>query len=101
MPRYEAPVKRLSPKEALILRLLEDAPRYGLELVEAAQGDLKRGTVYVTLGRMEEKSLIASHQEGRSSREGGLPLRIYRLTPRGKQLLEAWTAFEESIENLD
>jgi hypothetical protein len=46
---------RLANSERRILDLL--AARdvcYGLELVEASRGRLKRGGIYVTLGRMEE-----------------------------------------------
>ena len=41
---------------------------YGLQLVEQSEGALKRGTVYVTLGRMEAKGLVESEQESRSRR---------------------------------
>jgi DNA-binding PadR family transcriptional regulator len=33
---------------------------YGLELVTASRGRIKRGGVYVTLGRMEDKGLVTS-----------------------------------------
>jgi DNA-binding PadR family transcriptional regulator len=35
--------------------LLRHQELYGLQLVAASRGRLKRGTVYVTLRRMEEK----------------------------------------------
>ncbi len=60
MARRESVFPRLSPKEALILDLLRGGEMYGLELVTSSDGALKRGTVYVTLGRMEEKGLIVS-----------------------------------------
>jgi len=48
----------------LILDLLaQGRDMYGLELVEASSGRIKRGTVYVTLYRMEQKGFVASHQE--------------------------------------
>jgi len=47
-----------------VLDLLESGERYGLELVDASAGRLKRGSVYVTLGRMETKGFVASRQEG-------------------------------------
>jgi hypothetical protein len=63
---FERAVK-WSEKEALILRLLHQHPDlYGLKLVEAAQGHLKRGTAYVTLRRMEEKTYLSSRPEPRS-----------------------------------
>jgi DNA-binding PadR family transcriptional regulator len=46
---------RLSATERLILSLLTDGERYGLELVEQSSGTLKRGTVYVTLQRMQAR----------------------------------------------
>ena len=50
----------LSAKESLILELLiQDKELYGLELVAASRRRLKRGTVYVTLGRMEDKAPTA------------------------------------------
>ncbi len=36
---------------------------FGLQMVELSDGRLKRGTVYVTLGRMQEKGYLESRQE--------------------------------------
>lgn len=81
----------LPPKEALILELLlEHKELYGLELVAASTRRLKRGTVYVTLGRMEEKGLVTSRLESSPAGAGGLPRRIYQATPRGRAVLAAW-----------
>ena len=47
--------------EQLILAMLASrGPCYGLELVQASRGRLKRGSVYVTLGRMEAKGYVTS-----------------------------------------
>src|ERR1700759_512818 len=87
----KSPVPTLPPKEALILELLiEESELYGLRLVAASKGRLKRGTVYVTLGRMEEKGFVSSRLEDAPSYEGGLPLRIYKPTPFGKRVLAAY-----------
>jgi PadR family transcriptional regulator PadR len=84
----------LPAKEALIIELLESrgsrAEMYGLELVAASAGRLKRGTVYVTLGRMEEKGLIASRLEDAPPEAGGLPRRIYQPTALGRRVYDAW-----------
>ena len=81
----------LSPKESLILELLIGAKEmYGLELVAASAGTLKRGTVYVTLGRMEEKGYVSSRLESAAPNVGGLPRRIYAPTPLGREILAAW-----------
>jgi PadR family transcriptional regulator len=84
-------VPTLPPKEALILELLvQEKEMYGLELVAASRKRLKRGTVYVTLGRMEEKGYILSRLEPAPPDAGGLPRRIYEATPLGCRVLEAW-----------
>ena len=85
-------IPTLPPKEALILDLLVRGKElYGLELVAASKGRLKRGTVYVTLGRMEEKGYIASRLEDAPPSAGGLPRRIYEPTAFGRRVLRAWT----------
>jgi DNA-binding PadR family transcriptional regulator len=91
-PRHAHP-PRLSPKESLIVELLvRDAELYGLQFVMASRGRLKRGTIYVTLGRMEDKGFITSREEAPPADEGGLPRRIYRVTALGRQVYEAWNA---------
>jgi len=64
--------------EQLILELLigRRGSLYGLELVTASRGRLKRGTVYVTLARMEDKGFVTSRQEEAPADEGGLPRRL-------------------------
>jgi DNA-binding PadR family transcriptional regulator len=51
---------------------------------------LKRGTVYVTLGRMEEKGYITSRLEAPPADSGGLPRRVYAPTSLGRRVLAAW-----------
>lgn len=85
---------RLSAIESLILELLTangDA-MYGLQLVAASRRRLKRGTIYVTLGRMEEKGFISSRLEPAPAEAGGLPRRLYEPTALGRRVLAAWTA---------
>ena len=74
----------LSPKENLIRQLLSSGQEmYGLELVGASRKRLKRGTVYVTLGRMEDKGFIESRLDETLPPGGGLPRRLYRPTALG------------------
>ncbi len=88
----------LPRKEKLILELLaSDGPTYGLSLVERAGGALKRGTVYVTLGRMEAKGLVESVQEPLAPGAIGLPRRIYRPTAFGLRVLRAWNTFTREL----
>ncbi len=65
---------------------------YGLELVAASEGSLKRGTVYVTLGRMEAKGYVSSRQEDEPPPQGGMPRRLYEATAYGRELFGAWTS---------
>jgi DNA-binding PadR family transcriptional regulator len=82
---------RLSAKEARVLELLTDSGElYGLQLVAASKGRLKRGTVYVTLGRMEKKGYVTSRAEAAPEGAGGLPRRLYHATPYGVRVLRAW-----------
>ena len=88
----------LPRKERLILELLaSEGPLYGLQLVDHSEGALKRGTVYVTLGRMEAKGLVESQQEPVPAGGIGLPRRIYRPTVLGERMLRAWTAFAREL----
>jgi PadR family transcriptional regulator len=88
----------LPGKERLILELLmSGGPQFGLQLVEAAGGRLKRGTVYVTLGRMEEKGYLESEQEARVPGAIGLPRRIYRPTALGERALRAWATLSNEL----
>ena len=87
-----SPVLRLSAKEALILEMLSAGEAlYGLQMVGGSRGRLKRGTVYVTLGRMESKGLVTSRPEQAPDGAGGLPRRLYEATPYGLRVLKAWT----------
>jgi DNA-binding PadR family transcriptional regulator len=79
----------LSGLEDLILALLaarEDT--YGLDLVAASRGRLKRGSVYVTLGRMEQKGFVTSRLESKRPGEGP-PRRLYRITALGERARQA------------
>ena len=88
MPKKPPRVLTVSPKELLVLELLvRNRELYGLQLVSGSRGRLKRGTVYVTLGRMEEKGYVASRLEEDTPLQGGLPRRLYRATPYGRELL--------------
>ncbi len=81
---------RLSGKERLILELLiNKGEAYGLELVKAAPADLKRGTVYVTLGRMADKGYVESRQV-KEMGDRGLPKRLFRATGFGQRVFHAW-----------
>jgi DNA-binding PadR family transcriptional regulator len=86
-------IPTLSEKEGVVLELLLQNPSsemYGLELVSKSRRRLKRGTVYVTLSRMEEKSFIESHLEKPEPSASGMPRRLYRVTGHGTRVYQAW-----------
>jgi len=88
----------LPPKERLILeRLVGAGPTFGQQLVDESGGALKRGTVYVTLSRMEAKGLVSSEQEAQQPGAVGLPRRIYRITGLGERLLAASATFQKAV----
>lgn len=77
---------RLNATETLVLGMLSrHGELYGLELVRQSEGRIKRGTVYVTLDRMQEKGLISSRQEDRAADVSGIPRRLYRPTGLGEK----------------
>ncbi|MFY9622565.1 MAG: hypothetical protein WAQ99_22300 [Pyrinomonadaceae bacterium] len=88
----QSKLPRLSRKEEFILGTLINGGRelFGLELVAASGGELKRGTIYVTLQRMEEKGFIDSRREARPAPEIGIPLRLYKPTGFGERVFRAY-----------
>jgi DNA-binding PadR family transcriptional regulator len=87
----------ISGTEALIIELLGEGERFGLELIEASDGRLKRGTIYVTLSRMEAKGFVVSRQEERSPGAIGLPRRMYRVTGYGLKVYQAYLLLREAL----
>ena len=80
---------RLSETERTILeQLVTLGESFGLQIVERSRGAVKRGTVYVTLGRMQQKGLVASRTEAPPPGAIGLPRRLYRPTAYGVALLD-------------
>jgi DNA-binding PadR family transcriptional regulator len=96
MDRHTIP--SVSGKERLLLELLMDGGKamYGLELVERSDGGISRGSVYVTLSRMEEKGLVTSEQEAETGRSG-IPRRLYRPTGLGARILREFRRIERSF----
>ena len=68
-----------------VLRRKEDA--YGVTILEELERETSRtltlGTVYKTLGRMEEKGYLASRVAPPTRERGGRRKKLYDLTPAG------------------
>jgi len=92
--------------EAMILGALREGPTHGYGLIvrlrELSRGafDLKEGTVYPALHRLESHGKLAS----RWSDESGRKRRVYSLTPAGEKALsserEAWNAFARGMSGV-
>ena len=75
-----------SKTEAKILRVLGEGPAYGMEIVKNC--GIRAGTVYVLLGRLEEKGLAQSRTSPPPPGRRGPNRRVYSLTNLGRQLVE-------------
>lgn len=97
MPKDEIPRGQLS---CVILSTLKEQDKYGYEIIDEvlknSQGkiSIKQPSLYSSLKRMEEQSLISSYW--RDSDIGG-KRHYYHLTDLGKKHLEKWQADYEDI----
>ncbi len=104
MASLERELKR-GTLELLLLRILDDEPTYGYQLVRRLgerSGDrfkIKEGTLYPVLYRLEDAGLVAP-EWSRPAR--GVPRKYYRLTDAGqdrvRQLTEAWGSFSAAVD---
>ena len=93
----ETKLPSISSTESLLLDLLEDGERFGLELVARSGGSVKQGSVYVLLARMEAKGFVESRQEERAPGAIGLPRRMYRATGYGLKVRDAYRLLREAL----
>jgi PadR family transcriptional regulator PadR len=93
--------------EMILLNLLAEHEMYGYELSATleAQSDgefeIKEGTLYPVLYRLEDAGLIEARWE---TPERGNPRKYYRATPAGRQrlqsLIDEWQAFVAIVNRL-
>ena len=105
-PEWTAELKKGSIQLCLLALLAKDE-KYGFqilhELRERSNGffDLKEGTLYPALRRLEERGFVQSHW---TEREGGSPRKYYRLTDRGRtalgEALAIWDAMTSGAERV-
>ncbi len=91
-------IPRLAPIERLILNRLTKGDEFALRLADRSGGALKRGTVYITLQRMECKGYVESTLEPSTVGTMGRPRRWYRTSAYGRQVLNAWKLAENAME---
>ena len=87
----------ISRVEALILEQLTAAAGvelYGLQMVKASNEALKMGTIYVSLGRLQEKGFVTSRREADPAQT--VPRRLYKITGLGQRTFLAWQAGMEA-----
>lgn len=69
--------------------LNENGEMFGLEMVDASDGELRKGTIYVMLGRMEENELVESEAEDTGKTATGAAKRMYSATDYGRRVFKA------------
>lgn len=83
----------LSKTEALILQIMSEngfREMYGLELLKLSNDGIKRGTIYTTLQRMQDKGFVVSRQEEKPDDVSGIPRRLYEITGLGERALQGY-----------
>jgi len=75
--------KEEARETAVLTGLLFHGWAFGLDLVKR-NPELKRGSVYVTLGQLEKRGLLVSREETWSRDNFGARRRLYSLTDAGR-----------------
>ena len=89
-----------SKKEIVILEMLAPGKElFGLEIMKNSEGVIKRGTVYTTLHRMEDKGLVKSRVEELPENSPGTPRRLYFITGYGARVLQAAQSVRDFTED--
>jgi len=88
---------KIPKTEALVLQQLVSVPAgselHGLAMVKASDGALKMGSVYVILGRLQDKGLVESRREELDAdSKQAVPRRLYKITGTGRRVLAAYEA---------
>jgi PadR family transcriptional regulator, regulatory protein PadR len=107
MPKTSDRELKRGTLEMILLNMLASRPMYGYELVatlESRGGELfqlKEGTLYPVLYRLEDAGFVASRWE---TVERGVPRKYYSLTPAGvrelQRLVGDWSDFVAAVNGL-
>lgn len=86
-----------------VLRLETPYPVSVRDEISAVAGvDLSRGTIYVTLHRLEQRGLVESWLGDPTPERGGKARRLFRVTARGRRVLaESRAALHRLSEGVD
>lgn len=91
----------LSKKQLLILEILyKNHPKemYGLDIVIESEGKLRRGAIYIDLGRLVELGEVGMRRDGKPIY--GVERILYRLTSRGHRSLQESRAGPEPLGDM-
>jgi PadR family transcriptional regulator PadR len=88
--------------DIMILRLISAQPTWGYNIIKAMETDfeiqLGHGVLYPLLNSLEKSGFLESKKE----KHGGRIRKIYKITPKGIQFLDAYYEFlKEQTEVLD
>lgn len=96
--------------DTMLLSLLEQGAAHGFELLKrlelAGHGflQMKEGSLYPALYRLEAAGLVAGNWEDSAEPRRGPRRRYYRLTPKGKRQLQRgrdeWKQFVDVVGNI-
>jgi DNA-binding PadR family transcriptional regulator len=83
----------------VVLKILQARSRgaYGLEIVAASNETVKRGSIYVLLGRLEEKGFVRVLKTRTQTGYDGPPRPQYQLTAEGTRVMTAAEAIGMSF----
>ena len=92
--------------ETLILEIVAQGSTYGYEIAQTIAGrsqgsfELKEGSLYPALHRLERQKLLASYWEEAEGRRR----KYYKLTAAGRKVLAArrqeWQAFSQGVSSI-
>lgn len=102
--KYERQMKK-GVLDMLVLKLLEDEPKYGYQLIQELQDksggifSLKEGTLYPILYRLEDEQLVESRWSEPEAKQ--LPRKYYAVTSKGKEILseiyQSWRQIDNGV----
>jgi DNA-binding PadR family transcriptional regulator len=89
---------QVSPIEHVILKMLEDnGEMYAAQMVKKSKR-VKKGTVYVTLTRMQKKGIVNSRSVKKQEKSiAHKPIRYFAISDKGKKLLSAVQAASAAL----
>jgi DNA-binding PadR family transcriptional regulator len=74
------------------------------EIQRRAQRHVPRGSIYVTLDRLEDKGLLVSREGGTSAARGNRPRRVFKVTPAGiravRMAVDAVTRMQRGLQDV-